>query len=131
MFSLRASGTSFNPEIRERQGDALLVWITIFPGNDEVEFLSLRANDCDIAMAVEHYETMPDFILPVSVFAPGDFCHESLPVHWIVPPAAQSCEELRYCIFIRPKKGLTRVKFTLSGGWLNQLTATRSLSAFE
>ena len=54
MLSLRAGGTSFDPEIKGQDGRTYLVFLNLRPGYDEVVFTRLQAKGCDIAAEFSH-----------------------------------------------------------------------------
>lgn len=123
MLSLRASGTSFDPEIVERKGDAFVVLIHIFPGSDEVLFRSLQASGCDIAPGTAAFtkEGLYDFRRC------GEWSRDEMTVRVIIPPKTRRSSEETLIVVIRPRSTREKVKFVLSGGLLSRLSASRVL----
>lgn len=130
IHSLRASGTSFDPEISPAENGVYRVCIHITPGNDEVVFDSLKIPGCQISNTTERLfdSGNPDIIF-VCFEHPSDgkYYDTKLPIKWVIPPSSRGDKPLLFHICIKPTTPMKHVKFVLSGGWLNQLSAKRVL----
>lgn len=123
MLSLRAGGTSFDPEIKGQDGRTYLVFLNLQPGYDEVVFTRLQAKGCDIAdaKAVQGDSIIPDYV------PKGEWTHDAIPLRIVVPPKSRGEPVASYPVMIRPRSEVDHVKFVLTGGILNRLSATRTL----
>lgn len=130
IHSLRASGTSFDPEIGTAENGVYRVCIHITPGNDEVVFDSLKIPGCQVSNTTEK---LCDSRNPEVIFlcfehpSDGKYYDTKLPINWVIPPASRQNKAQVFYICIKPTAPMKRVKFVLSGGWLNQLSAKRVL----
>lgn len=123
MLSLRASGTSFDPEIIERKGDMFVVLIHVFPGSDEVLFRKLQVKGFDISHGSAKFGEagLYDF------HQDGGWSKDEMPLKVIVPPKTRRAAEEALIVVIRPRTPCEKAKFVLSGGFLNRLSASRFL----
>lgn len=128
--SLRASGTSFDPEIGTAENGVYHVCIHITPGNDEVVFESLKVPGCQISNTTEELFDSHDPDIVFLCFkhpSDGKYYDAKLPIQWVIPPASRYSKTHVFHICIKPTHPTKRVKFVLSGGWFNQLSANRVL----
>ena len=123
MLSLRAGGTSFDPEVIDKKNRTFLVFLNIEPGYDEVVFTRLQARGCDLADAKEVGGKfgIPDYE-PIGEWSPDEF-----PLRIVVPPKSRGRSVQPFPVMIRPRKDVDHVKFVLTGGILNRLSAKRTL----
>ena len=128
--SLRASGTSFDPEIGSVENGVYHVCIHITPGNDEVVFETLKVPGCQISNTTEELFDSHDPDIVFLCFkhpSDGKYYDTKLPIQWVIPPASRHNKPKVFHVCIKPTLPMKRVKFVLSGGWLNQLSAKRVL----
>lgn len=124
MLSLRASGSSFDPEIIEQKGDEYVVILHIFPGSDEVVFTSLSAKGFDLAPASA---TVNGYGL-YEFHRNGEWSKDEQPVRIVMPPNSRRKSRKEVAFMIKPRSPTERVKFVLSGGFMNRLSAKRVLT---
>lgn len=123
MLSLRAGGTSFDPEVVEKENRTFLVHLNIEPGYDEVVFTRLQAKGFDIADT-----KLVDGMLGLSKYAPtGEWMSDVFPLRIVVPPKSRGDEAPDVSVMIRPRSDVDHVKIVLTGGILNRLSAKRTL----
>lgn len=123
MLSLRAGGTTFDPEIIDQKGRDFLVFLNIEPGYDEVVFTRLQVKGCDLADT----ETTPGQLGIDDYFPTGEWLHDEYPLRIVVPPKSRKKTFQPIPIMIRPRSDVENVTFVLTGGILNRLSAKRTL----
>lgn len=123
MLSLRASGSSFDPEIIEQQGDEFVVILHIYPGSDEVVFTRLSAKGFDVAPASVTHNSYGLF----EFHRDGEWTKDEQQVRIVMPPKSRNESKKDVAVMIRPRAAAEHVKFVLSGGFMNRLTAKRVL----
>ena len=123
MLSLRAGGTSFDPEVVEKDNRTFLVTLNIEPGYDEVVFTRLQVKGFDIAdtKLVDGKFGMTDHV------PSGEWVSDDFPLRIVVPPKSRGDKAPEVAVMIRPRSEVDHVKFVLTGGILNRLSAKRTL----
>lgn len=130
IMSLRASGTTFDPEIGEKEADGFPVEISVYPGNDEVVFDKVTVPGCDIAsaeMSITDLSSRDVSYIGFTTKKVSTFSKDSLPIFLKVHPKIRDESPVTLHLFIKPRKEMKSVKISISGGWLNKLTARRSI----
>ena len=123
MLSLRAGGTTFDPEVVDHKDGNFLVFLNIEPGYDEVVFKRLQVKGCDLADT----ETLLLTYGIVDYIPKGEWRHDEFPLRIVVPPKTRKKTFPPIPIMIRPRTDVENVTFVLTGGILNRLSATRTL----
>lgn len=123
MLSLRAGGASFDPEIVEKDDRTFLVHLNIEPGYDEVVFTKLQAKGCDISgtKLVDGKFGLIDHV------PSGEWSSDVFPLRIVVPPKSRGEGAPEVTVVIRPRSDVDHVKFVITGGILNRLSAERTL----
>lgn len=123
MLSLRAGGTTFDPEVVDHKDGNFLVFLNIEPGYDEVVFKRLQVKGCDLADT----DTTPGQLGIDEYFPTGEWLHDEFPLRIVVPPKSRKKTFPPIPIMIRPRTDVENVTFVLTGGILNRLSAKRTL----
>lgn len=135
MSSLRASGVTFDPEVSKTDNGVYLIELHIYPGNDEVLFEKIRIPDCDLANGeYEIYDNPPGSDVLFIGFTPkrtSEFTPDELSVSIKVDPKTRQTKPITYLVYAKPRHSMKSILISLTGGFLNKLTAKRYLPLDE